>query len=102
MSRALYILFRFVEMIVGVFSRAYNTVFWKGSRHQTSSARVHVETHRGPDGKIQSGKNPDADPVWFRRRRFINGVFFWEADHARRIWENDVRNARRTLEEAGL
>lgn len=84
MPRPLYILYRIADMLVGLCSRAVNAALLGGSTHQTTSARAHIETGR----------------AWAIGRRIINNVFFWQADHCAWAWEQEVLNARKTLERA--
>jgi len=81
MPRPLYILYRLAEMLVSILSRIINAVFFGGSTHQTTSARAHIEP-------------------WPRRKRIINALFFWQADHCKWAWEREVEEARKTLERA--
>jgi len=88
MTRAVYILLRFAEMVISSNSRLYNAVIHSGSTHQTTSARAHI------DGKT--------DPKWARRRDRIDWFLAWyEADHCQRAWQNEVDAARKTLDRAG-
>ena len=46
MTRAVYILLRFAEMVISSNSRLYNAVIHSGSTHQTTSARAHIDGMR--------------------------------------------------------
>ena len=47
MTRAVYILLRFAEMVISSNSRLYNAVIHSGSTHQTTSARARHLANRG-------------------------------------------------------
>jgi hypothetical protein len=64
-------------------SRAINAFVFNGSTAQTTSARAHIEAPH--------------DPVWDRRRRLINKLFFLEEDHCAEMWEREVERARYVL-----
>lgn len=68
----------------GIFSRSVNALFFRGSMHQSISARAHIEGRR-------SAK-------WARRERLIDRLFFWERHHCAVAWIDEVARARRTLE----
>jgi len=88
LSRPIYILARFAEMLIAAGSRVLNAAVFGGSTHQTTSARAHI------DGKT--------DPKWARRRDRIDRFLAWyEADHCQRAWQNEVDAARKTLDRAG-
>lgn len=78
MTRVSHIAFRVIEMLVSVASRLYNAMALGGSTHQTTSARAHL------------GGLP-------RHRAVINAIFFWQKDHCRLAWQQEVREAKRTL-----
>jgi len=82
-KRPLYILYRVGEMLVSLFSRFVNAAFLCGSTHQTTSARAHVED-------------------WEKMRKLINAVFFLQEDHCKKAWEDEVAEAKRTLEKANI
>jgi len=78
-------LLRVVAAAAAVASRAVNAVFYRGSMHQSLSARAHVEQGR--------------DPVWAARRRRIDRLFsLCEERHCANAWADEVYRARRTLE----
>lgn len=81
MTRACHVAYRVFEMLVSVGSRFVNAAFLGGSTHQTTSARAHIEPM------------PKA-------RRVINAVFFWQEDHCEWAWDQEVKEARRTLSRA--
>ena len=78
LSRPIYILARFAEMLIAAGSRVLNAVIHSGSTHQTLSARAHI------DGKT--------DPKCARRRDRIDRFL---------AWQNEVDAARKTLDRAG-
>lgn len=84
MPRALYILYRVAEMIVSLLSRFLNAALFGGSTHQTLSARAHVEWGR----------------KWGVLRITINTIFFWQADHCKWAWQQEVEGAQKTLARA--
>lgn len=87
LPRPVYIAARLAEALVSAFSRFMNAALLGGSTAQSVSARAYI------DGMT--------DPVWARRRRIINSLFFWQEDHTRSAWESEVANARRTLARLG-
>lgn len=74
-----YILWRFADETVSLFSRALNAMVFGGSTAQTFSARCHLEAPR-------SAK-------WARRRAFVNLLFFWQEDHCRYAWKLELDRA---------
>lgn len=83
MPRPLYILYRVAEMMVSLVSRFINAAFLGGSTHQTTSARAFIEG-------------------WPRVQRWINRLFFWQANHCEWAWRREVEEARKTLERARI
>lgn len=78
-------LIRVLEAIGAVASRTVNAVLYRGSMHQSLSARAHVEAPH--------------DAVWARRRERIDRLFAgWEPRHCAEAWADEVYRARRTLE----
>jgi hypothetical protein len=73
-------------MIAASLSTILNVVVFNGSTHQTTSSRAYIEGQ--------------TDPVWAKRRDFIDWVFFLKDDHCAGAWAKQVYNARRTLERA--
>lgn len=84
LPRPLYIAYRIAEMLVSLISRAINAGLLGGSTHQTTSARAHIET----------------TSKWRVIRAGINGLFFWQQDHCRWAWDQEVDHARKTLQRA--
>lgn len=84
LPRPLYVAFRLAEMLVSLISRGINAGLLGGSTHQTTSARAHIETA----------------PKWRVIRRLINGLFFWQRDHCRWAWDQEVDHAHKTLHRA--
>jgi len=83
MGRTRYILWRIATDLVSLLSRFLNAFLFGGSTAQTLSARSHLEA-------------PGSE-AWERRRRFINRLFFWQPDHCRWAWEQEVERARYIL-----
>lgn len=84
LPRPLYIAYRIAEMLVSLISRAINAGLLGGSTHQTTSARAHIEVSL----------------KWRLIRRLINGLFFWQRDHCRWAWGQEVDHAHKTLQRA--
>jgi hypothetical protein len=84
MPRPVYVLYRLAESLLSSLSRFGNAAFLGGSTHQTISARAFIESA--------------SNTRWARRQRFIDALFFFQADHCRWAWEIEVRNAEKTLE----
>jgi hypothetical protein len=55
------------------------TVAFNGDMHTSTSAAAHL---------LQ------AHPAWANRRRFINALFPWQADHCKSAWESDLARAK--------
>jgi hypothetical protein len=55
-----------------------NTVAFGGDMFTSTSARAHME---------------QAHPAWRNRRRFINAVFWWQDDHCKQAWQDDLSRA---------
>ncbi|MFC7460745.1 hypothetical protein [Hydrogenophaga defluvii] len=72
----------YIWNILEWFSQGLNTVFLAGNPNMTVSARCWVNRER-------SG--------WSRAYHAINRVFFWQADHCRQSYEDDLRFARSVL-----
>ena len=64
-------------------SAMVNTILFGGDMFTSTSARAHLE---------------QAHPAWRNRRKFINAVFFWQADHCKRAWEADYARALRKVQ----
>lgn len=74
------------EVVAGIAhtsSAMLNTVAFGGDMFTSTSARAHLE---------------QAHPAWANRRRFINGLFFWQADHCKAAWEADYARALRKVQ----
>ena len=78
MSKLAHILREVAAGIGHTFSALINTVAFGGDMHTSTSAAAHLQ---------------QSHPAWRNRRRFINGLFFWQADHCRRAWEADYARA---------
>jgi hypothetical protein len=83
LSRVVYVLARVVTDLCNLTSRAINALLFGGSTAQSLSARAHMEA--------------PTNPVWERRRRFLNAVFFYELDHCAASWHLEVERARHVL-----
>lgn len=69
-------------------SRGLNSMCLGGSPHQSTSARAYVE----------SRVTPVRDPVWVRRRVWIDWLFrLGGPDHCKKAWNFEVDNALETL-----
>jgi hypothetical protein len=68
-------------------SRIVNAVWYKGSIHQTLSARTHMDSKTSLE--------------WLHRKWRINKVFFWQEDHCAGAWDSEVSRARKTLQRNG-
>ena len=88
LPRPFYVAYRVAEMLVSLFSRFLNATFFGGSTHQTTSARAHFES--GTSRK------------WARRKRVINWIFFWQADHCLWAARKEIAHAKTTLQRAGV
>jgi hypothetical protein len=84
LPRPLYVLSRLLEVIARACSIALNVVAFSGSTRETTSSRAYI------DGKT--------DPVWAKRRDFIDALSFWKPDHCARSHALQVQNALKTLE----
>ena len=80
MSRLLYILKRLGFDIVSILSRLFNALFLGGSTAQTTSSHCHI--------------NPDLHIL----RSVVNGLFFWQDDHCKGAWQEEVKRAVHTLD----
>ena len=88
LSRPLYILARFAEMLIAAGSRVLNAAVFGGSTHQTVSARAFI------DGQSIA--------KWAKRRAVIDRLFWFQPDHCATAWEAEVTAARKTLARAGM
>jgi hypothetical protein len=88
LSRPIYILARFAEMLIAAGSRVVNAAVFGGSTHQTLSARAFI------DGMTS--------PKWAKRRSVIDRVFWFQPDHCKTAWAAEVTAARKTLARAGM
>lgn len=87
MQRTRYIIWRIGTDIVSLLSRFLNAFVFDGSTAQTLSARSHLEAA--------------SSPKWARRKRAINRLFWWQADHCKWAWEQEVDRARYVLARLG-
>ena len=88
LSRPIYILARFAEMLIAAGSRVLNAAVFGGSTHQTVSARAFI------DGQTS--------PKWAKRRVIIDRLFWFQSDHCATAWAAEVLAARKTLARAGI
>lgn len=79
-----YIAYRIISDLVGLASRAANAIIFNGSTAQTLSARAYLD---GRDSRFWAGMG-----------RIINALFFWQDNHIKTDWENEVARARYTLQ----
>lgn len=86
MNSLIYVIFQVAYSLGSTLSRLINLVFFRGSFHQTLSARAYYEAVVDPSFN-----------GWDRRMAFINRVFFWQKDHCRDAWLSEVERARKTL-----
>lgn len=63
-------------------SQGLNTVFLLGNPNMTVSARCYVNRARAP---------------WATAYKVINAVFFWQEDHCKQSYEDDLEFARSVL-----
>ena len=82
-TRLGYILWRVATDVVSLLSRAVNAFLFGGSTAQTLSARAYQDS-------LTSAK-------WARRRRIIDAIFFWDRDHCRRWYHEDIERMRHAL-----
>ena len=72
---------KIVLFVGSILSRAANAVFFRGSMHQTLSARAHIEARE--------------DPAWARFERRIDWLARpFEARHCEVSWREEVARAR--------
>lgn len=84
MNRVLYIPLRLACDLGSIASRMVNGIVFNGSTAQTLSARAYLE---GRDSRF-----------WRVIGRGINAVFFWQPDHVKWAWEQEVERARYVLQ----
>jgi len=87
LSRPIYVLARFAEMLIAAGSRVLNAAVFGGSTHQTLSARAFI------DGM--------SSPKWAKRQRAIDTAFWFQPNHCKTAWQQEVDAARKTLDRAG-
>ena len=83
MSRVCYIIKILCFDIVSTLSRLFNALFLSGSTAQTTSSHCYV--------------NPNLHNL----RSVVNTLFFWQEDHCKEAWEEEVKRAVHTLETNG-
>jgi len=88
LSRPIYILARFAEMLIAAGSRVLNAAVFGGSTHQTLSARAFI------DGMTS--------PKWAKRQRAIDTAFWFQTSHCKTAWLQEVDAAHKTLARAGI
>ena len=82
--QTLHVLYEVGYFFFATLSRAVNATIYKGSMHQTLSARAEVDSR--------------TSYVWARRKRVINRLFFLQEDHCLKAWNSEVGRAIKTLE----
>ena len=88
LSRPIYILARFAEMLIAAGSRVLNAAVFGGSTHQTLSARAFI------DGM--------SSPKWAKRQRAIDAAFWFQPNHCKTAWLQEVDAAQKTLIKAKI
>jgi hypothetical protein len=73
-------------MLIAAGSRVVNAAVFGGSTHQTTSARAFI------DGM--------SDPKWAKRQRAIDTAFWFQPNHCKTAWLQEVAAAQKTLERA--
>jgi len=78
MNRATHIARELAHGIAHTCSAMLYTVAFKGDMFTSFSAACHLR---------------QSHPAWRNRRRFVNGIFFWQADHCKAAWKADYERA---------
>lgn len=73
--------------LAAVPSRILNATWFRGSIHQSTSSRAHMDARH--------------ELRWQKIERRINRLFFWQEDHCKRAWDGEVARARKTLQRNG-
>lgn len=84
MNRLFYIPLRLISDLVSIASRGINAVFFNGSTAQTLSARSYLD---GRESRFWAGMG-----------KLINAIFFWQENHVKTAWEQEVERARYVLQ----
>jgi hypothetical protein len=79
MKKLLHIIREVAQGIAHTASAMLNTIFFGGDMHTSTSAAAHLK---------------QAHPAWANRRRFINALFPWQADHCKSAWQADLARAK--------
>ena len=82
MIRAMHIIREVAAGIAHTCSAMLNTVAFRGDMHTSTSAAAHLK---------------QAHPAWRNRRKFINALFFFQADHCKAAWQSDYERALRKV-----
>lgn len=80
----LYVIASVAEDVLSLASRLINRFVFRGSRHQTTSSRAHMQHKKSK--------------FWAFTRCLINWIFIWQEDHCKGAWEEEVKNALRTIQ----
>lgn len=83
LAQAAHIIYEIGYVFFSLLSRTINATFFKGSMHQTLSARAHIEARY--------------DKSWVKLEKRINRLFFWQENHCSEAWLSEVTRARKTL-----
>ena len=78
MKKAAHIIREVVAGIAHTASAMLYTVAFNGDMHTSTSAAAHLK---------------QAHPAWRNRRRFINALFWWQDDHCKQAWQDDLARA---------
>jgi len=78
MKKAAHIIREVVAGIAHTASAMLYTVAFNGDMHTSTSAAAHLK---------------QAHPAWANRRRFINALFWWQDDHCKQAWQDDLARA---------
>lgn len=92
LKQAIHVTYEVFYFLISLFSRTANAVLFKGSMHQTLSARTHIEARTNEE--------------WKRREKWIDTIFYLlslgcQKDHCEDAWASEVFRARKTLQRNG-
>lgn len=91
-QQALHVTYEVAYFLVSLISRTANAVLFKGSMHQTLSARTHIEARTSAE--------------WKKREKLIDTFFYLtsfgrQKNHCESSWISEVSRARKTLQRNG-
>ena len=91
-QQTLHVVYEVSYFLISLLSRTANAVFFKGSMHQTLSARTHIEAR--------------ANPEWKKQEKLIDNLFWVltfgkQKNHCEGAWASEVSRARKTLQRNG-